>query len=111
MSERIRGFISDEFKAQAVDLVQPSGKGVTQIAEGLDVTETCPRDRVKGAEGEPSRTRAREPKATPTTPARDELEALRREVELLRTERDTRKKSGSLLRARGDVKFASIASK
>jgi transposase-like protein len=88
MSKRIRRFFSDEFKAQAVDLVHHSGKDVAQIAKDLDVTETCLRDWVKNAEGKSARTRAREPKATPATPVRDELEALRREVKLLRMERD-----------------------
>ena len=95
MSKRIRRFFSDEFKAQAVDLVHHSGKGVTQIAKDLDVTETCLRDWVKNAEGKPARTRAREAKAAPATPVRDELEALRREVKLLRMERDILKKAAA----------------
>ncbi len=48
-AQRKRRFFSPEFKAQAVDLVHQSGKGVKQIAQALDVTETCPRDWVKNA--------------------------------------------------------------
>jgi transposase len=88
MSQRKRRFFSPEFKAQAVDLVRPSGKGVTPIAQDLDVTETCLRDWVKRAEGNPARTRAGERKAAPAAPAGDELEALRREVRVLRVERE-----------------------
>jgi hypothetical protein len=33
-----------EFKAQAVDLVHQSGKGIQQIAKDLDLTETCLRE-------------------------------------------------------------------
>jgi transposase len=95
MSQRKRRFFSPEFKAQAVDLVRQSGKGMTQIAQDLDVTETCLRDGVKRAEGSPARTRAGEPKtkAAPVPPARDELEALRREVRTLRMEREILKKA------------------
>lgn len=95
MSKRKRRFFSDEFKAQAVDLVRHSGKGVKQLAEDLDVTETCLRDWVKNAEGKPARSRAAEPKAAPATPVRDELEALRREVKQLRMERDFLKKAAA----------------
>lgn len=93
MAQRKRRFFSPEFKAQAVDLVRHSGKGVQPIAKDLDVTETCLRDWVKQAEGSPARSRASAPKAAPTAPARDELEALRREVRLLRRERDILKKA------------------
>lgn len=95
MSQRKRRFFSPEFKAQAVDLVRQSGKGVTQIAQDLDVTETCLRDWVKRAEGSPARTRAGERKAAPAVPASDELEALRREVRVLRMEREILKKAAA----------------
>ena|SRR5687767_2719921 len=93
MSRRKRRFFSNEFKAQAVDLVRQSGKGVKQIAHDLDVTETCLRDWVKQAEGSPARSRAAEPRGMPASPASDELEALRREVRTLRMERDILKKA------------------
>jgi transposase len=46
--------LSDEFKAEAVSLVQGSGKSVARIAKDLDLTETALRRWVRDAECGPA---------------------------------------------------------
>jgi transposase len=91
--QRARRFFSDEFKAQAVDLVRQGGKGVKQIAKDLDLTETCLRDWVKKAGAPVPSPPSRAAKATAPPDAQEELEALRREVRQLRMEREILKKA------------------
>jgi transposase len=93
MSKRARRFFSPEFKAQAVDLVHQSGKGIQQIAKDLDLTETCLRDWVKKADMPAQKAPPRAAKAAPAPSAQDELEALRRAVKNLRMEREILKKA------------------
>ena len=87
MSKRKRRSFTDEFKAQAVELVLKSGKTVTEVARDLDLTASALGDWVKKA------------KALPT-PAQKvledqgvELARLREEVRVLRMERDFAKKA------------------
>lgn len=53
MSKRARRRFTDEFKAEAVELVRSSGKTVGQIARDLALTETALREWVKKASGDP----------------------------------------------------------
>jgi transposase len=87
MSKRKRRSFTDEFKAQAVELVLKSGKTVTEVARDLDLVPSALGDWVKKA------------KALPTPAQRVledqgvELARLREEVRVLRLERDFAKKA------------------
>lgn len=87
MSKRKRRSFTDEFKAQAVELVLKSGKTVTEVARDLDLVPSALGDWVKKA------------KALPTPAQRVledqgvELARLREEVRILRMERDFAKKA------------------
>jgi transposase len=87
MSKRKRRSFTDEFKAQAVELVLKSGKTVTEVARDLDLVPSALGDWVKKA------------KALPTPAQRVledqgvELARLREEVRVLRMERDFAKKA------------------
>jgi transposase len=87
MSRRKRRSFTDEFKAQAVELVLKSGKTVTKVAHDLDLVPSALGDWVKLAKAQP-------------TPAQKvledqgvELARLREEVRVLRMERDFAKKA------------------
>ena len=88
MSRRPRRSFSAEFKAEAVALVRKSGKSVGQIAQELDLTETSLREWVARAE-----------QVDPAPPLelseRAELEALRKENQRLKMERDFLKKAAA----------------
>ena len=84
MSKRARRSFTAEFKAEAVALVRASGKSVLQVANDLDLTETALREWV-----------ARSKKGVPlvgksevSLSERAELDGLRKEVRVLRMERD-----------------------
>jgi transposase len=89
MSKRARRFFTPEFKAETVALVRASGKSVGQVAKDLDLTETTLREWVHRAnQGLPFAGKG------PVSPAeREELERLRKEVRVLRMERDFLKKA------------------
>jgi len=87
MSRRKRRTFTDEFKAQAVELVLKSGKPVSEVARDLDLVPSALGDWVKQAKAQP-------------TPAQKvledqglELARLREEVRVLRMERDFAKKA------------------
>jgi len=86
---RQRRSFTPEFKAEAVKVVQQSGKSIPVVAQELDLTETALRDWVKQAEatGSPGRDGAL------ALDERAELLQLRREVRTLRMERDILKKA------------------
>jgi transposase len=86
---RQRRSFTPEFKAEAVKVVQQSGKSVPVVAHELDLTETALRHWVKEAEAKGSPGRA----GTLTLDERAELMQLRREVRTLRMERDILKKA------------------
>ncbi len=71
-----------EFKAQTVDLVRSSGKSVGEVCRDLDLTETAVRRWLAQAEVDAGR------RDGLTTAEREELGHLRREVRVLRQERD-----------------------
>src|SRR5512140_2891396 len=81
-NRRARRAFTDEFKAEAVGLVQGSGKTIGRIAKDLDLTETALRHWVSKAEGPGGRTPILD------TDERAELGRLREEVRVLRMERD-----------------------
>lgn len=90
MSRRARRKFTDEFKAEAVELVRSSGKSVGQIARDLDLTETALREWVKKAEGTHPR------KEGPLSEdERAKLKRLEEENRVLRMERDFLKKAAA----------------
>ena len=90
MSKRARRKYTDEFKADAVELVRSSGKSLSQLARDLDLTETSLREWVKAASGEPTRSSA--PLAEDE---RTKLRRLEEENRVLRMERDFLKKAAA----------------
>jgi len=84
MAKRKRRQFSPEFKADAVKLVQTSGRSVPDVARELDLTETALREWVKRADIDAGKG----PAGALTTAEREELVALRRETKRLRMERD-----------------------
>jgi transposase len=81
---RERRSFTPEFKAEAVKVVQQSGKSVAMVARELDLTETALREWVRQAEIDAGRG----PAGALTSDERAELAQLRREVRTLRMERD-----------------------
>jgi transposase len=86
---RQRRSFTPEFKAEAVRVVQQSGKSVAMVARELDLTETALRCWVRQAEVDSGRGRD----GALTSDERAELVQLRREVRTLRMERDILKKA------------------
>jgi len=84
MTKRKRRAFTKEFKAQAVRIVQDSGKTVGAVARELDLTETALRSWVRQAEIDAGRGAL----GALTTEEREELGRLRRENRTLRMERD-----------------------
>ena len=87
--KRRRRSFTPEFKAEAVKVVQQSGKSVAMVARELDLTETALRHWVGQAEVDAGRGRD----GALTSDERTELTQLRREVRTLRMERDILKKA------------------
>jgi transposase len=85
--KRERRSFTDEFKAGAVALVLDQGKTVPQVARDLDLTESALRTWVDRARAD--RTNG---KTGLTSEERAELARLRKEVRVLRQERDLLKK-------------------
>ena len=82
MTMRRRRSFTPEFKAQTVDLVRTSGKSAAEVCRDLDLTETAVRRWVAQAEIDAGRREGL------TTAEREELTQLRKEVRVLRQERD-----------------------
>lgn len=82
MTTRRRRSFTPEFKAQTVDLVRTSGKPIAEVCRDLDLTETAVRRWVAQAEIDAGR------RDGLTTAEREELTQLRKEVRVLRQERD-----------------------
>jgi transposase len=89
---RPRRRFDDNFKAQAVRLVLDEGQTVARVARDLDLTETALREWVSRARAD--RTHGL---AGLTTPEREELAKLRREVRILRGEREILKNESRAL--------------
>ena len=82
MEKRSRRVFTREFKAEAVALVRSSGESMRQIARGLGLAETSLQRWVARAETDAG------PREDLTTPERDELSQVRRELRVVREERD-----------------------
>jgi transposase len=82
MTARPRRSFTPEFKAQTVELLRTSGKSVGQVCRDLDLTETAVRRWLAQADVDAGR------RDGLTTAEREELTQLRREVRVLRQERD-----------------------
>ena len=84
---RPRRSFSKEFKRDAVALVRSSGKAIAEVARDLDLTESALRQWVRQAEIDEGRREGL------TTAEREELARLRKEVRVLREERDILKRA------------------
>jgi len=82
MTARRRRTFTPEFKARTVELVRTSDKSVAEVCRDLDLTETAVRRWVAQAEIDVGR------RDGLTTAEREELSQLRREVRVLRQERE-----------------------
>ena len=87
---RPRRHFDDDFKAQAVRLVLHEGKTVGAAARDLDLTETALRDWVNRARADRTND-----KTGLTTVEREELARLRKEVRILRVEREILRKAAA----------------
>ncbi|WP_437499251.1 IS3 family transposase [Sorangium sp. So ce1099] len=104
MGRRKRRAFTPEFKAEAVRLAKASDRSIGQVAKDLDLTETALRDWIKRADTDAGHG----PSGALTTPEREELQRLRRDVKRLEMEREIPKKSGGLLREGKRVRFEFI---
>ncbi len=89
MERRPRRSFTPEFKAETVALIRSSGRRVGQVCRDLDLTETAVRRWVEQAEIDAGRRNGL------TTSEREELAQLRREVRVLREEREILKKAAA----------------
>lgn len=89
MEKRQRRKFTDEFKAKAVELVQSSNKTVAEVARDLDLTASALSNWGKQAESDAGHGRA----GALTTEEREELSRLRKEVRVLKEEREILKKA------------------
>ena len=89
MKARPRRSVGTEFKAETVELVRSSDKTISQICRDLDLTETAVRRWVEQAQID------RGERDGLTTEEREELRQPRREVRVLREEREILKKAAA----------------
>jgi len=82
--------ISQEFKQEAVQLVLTSGKSATQIAQDLGVSDSALSRWVRESRAQPA---GAFPGKGHLRPADEELRRLKREIEVVRQERDILKKA------------------
>ena len=80
---------SKQFKAETVALIRTSGKSVPQVCRDLDLAESVVRRWLTQAEIDDGRREGL------TTAEREELSRLRKEVRVLREERDILKKAAA----------------
>jgi transposase len=86
-TKRPRRSFTKEFKAEVVELVRQPGNSSASVARDLDLTETAVREWVKQAEIDDGT------RDGLTSSERAELAQLRREVRVLREERDILKRA------------------
>jgi len=86
-NRRVKRRFTEAFKAETVRLVRETGKPISAVAREMDLTESALRQWVKDAEVATRRSGAL------TSPERKELEDLRRELRMVREERDILKKA------------------
>ena len=95
MERRKRRAYTKEFKAETVRLVVEGGRTVGEVARDLDLTESALRLWVRQSEVDAGRGKPGEL----TTAEREELQRLRREVKVLRMEREILKKAAAFFAA------------
>jgi transposase len=95
--KRERPAFTPEFKAEAVRVVQQSGKSVAMVARELDLTETALRRWVEQVAIDAGRGHD----GALMSDERAELVQLRREVRTLRMERDILKKAAFFAKEQG----------
>src|SRR3982074_320324 len=88
-AEPTRRQFSKQFKAETVSLIRSSGKSVPQVCRDLDLAESVVRRWLAQAEIDEGRREGL------TTAEREELGKLRKEVRVLREERDILKKAAA----------------
>ena len=86
---KTRRQFSKQFKAETVALIRTSGRSVPQVCRDLDLAESVVRRWVTQAEIDEGRREGL------TTAEREELSKLRKEVRVLREERDILKKAAA----------------
>jgi transposase len=86
-TKRPRRSFTKEFKAEVVELVRRPGNSAASVARDLDLTETAVREWVKQADIDDGT------RDGLTSAERGELAQLRREVRVLREERDILKRA------------------
>ena len=91
MSKKPRRFFTNEQKAEAVNIVQQSGKPVSQVARELGLTESVLRQWVKQSQ----RNAQSKMEGALTSAEQQELVFLRRELKRIRMERDFLKKAAT----------------
>ena len=89
MAPRARRTFSAEFKAETVELIRSSGRSIGRVCRDLGLTETAVRRWVQQAEVDAGT------RPGLTTAEREELARLRREVLVLREEREILKKAAA----------------
>ena len=89
MEKRKRRSFSKEYKAEVVELIRRSGKGIGAVARDLDLTETAVRRWAAQAEIDGGGG----PAGALTTVEREELAQLRKRVKTLEMEREILKKA------------------
>lgn len=91
MTQKPRRLFTDEQKAEAVRIVNQSGKPVSHVAKEMGLTESALRKWVKQAQID----RQRDPQEQLTSGERKELIALRRDLKRVQMERDFLKKAAT----------------
>jgi len=86
---KTRRQFSKQFKAETVELIRSSGRSVPQVCRDLDLAESVVRRWLAQAEIDEGRREGL------TTAEREELTKLRKEVRVLREERDILKKAAA----------------
>lgn len=90
-TKRIRRVHTREFKAETVALVRNGGRNASQVARELGLADSLVRTWVNQAEVDAGRG----PAGTLTTAEKEELSQLRREVKVLRMEREILKRAAT----------------
>ena len=93
MPTRARRQFTEEFKAEAVNLVRQSGKTIAQVARDLDLTDSALRNWVERSQ------HAGSPSSELSSAEYKELQQLRKEVRVLRMERELLKNPPEGLRS------------
>jgi len=90
-AKRVRRVHTREFKAETVQLVRAGGRSLVQVARDLGLADSLLRVWVRQAEVDAGRG----PSGALTTAEKEELSHLRREVKVLRMEREILKRAAT----------------